>query len=116
MNNRSAEIVSLALQRVPPAIIAQRLGVHKSTVYDVIRQARRAGTNIPAFSTVSKAVAGEPLAQKPEALGAAQPTRQIVVSMRLYSLLEREADRRGLTPTEAARRLLEKALLGTVTS
>ena len=113
MKSRSAEIVSLALLRVPPKMIAQQLSVHPNTVYQRIREARRAGEVIPAFKTTSKPeAAGD--APQPAAVETAPLTKQIVVSIRLYSLLMIEAERRGLTPTEAAQRLLEKALLGTV--
>ena len=113
MKSRSAEIVSLALLRVPPKMIAQQLSVHPNTVYQRIREARRAGEVIPAFKTTSKpeVVLNAP---QPEQIDTGPLTKQIVVSMRLYSLLTTEAERRGLTPTEAAQRLLEKALLGTV--
>ena len=106
MSNNSAKIVALAMQRMPPKDIALRLNVHPNTVYLRIRQARQAGKVIPAFNAHSPSPSGEP-----ETSGS---TKQLVVSMRLYSLLVTEAERRGLTPTEAAQRLLEKALLGTV--
>lgn len=117
MTNRSAEIVSLALQRVPPKVIAQRLCVHPNTVYQRIRKARQAGEVIPTFKAKPKgpAVEAEP-SERPEKAETSPSTKQIVVSVRLYSLLTTEAARRGLTPTEAAQRLLEKALLGTVTA
>jgi transposase len=117
MTNQSAEIVSLALQRVPPKVIAQRLCVHPNTVYQRIREARQAGEVIPTFKAASKGAAGgSEHVERSQKTEASPSTKQIVVSVRLYSLLTTEADRRGLTPTEAAQRLLEKALLGTVTA
>lgn len=115
MTSQSAEIVSLALQRVPPKVIAQRLRVHPNTVYQRIREARQTGEVIPSFKTPSmiEAAKARPSA-RPEEAKASPSTKHIVVSVRLYSLLTTEAARRGLTPTEAAQRLLEKALLGTV--
>ena len=106
MSNQHAQIVSLARQRIAPAEISKRLGVHRDTIYASIRKARREGETIPHFRAFA------PTSDSPST----PAPRQIAVPLRLYSLLEREAERLELTPSEAARHLLEQALLKTVTA
>lgn len=94
-------IVDLAKKRMPPASIARLLGCNVDKVYSAIRWARSNGTEIPHFRTVN----------------ATPPVRasvsSIVINNRLNSLLVREAERSGLSPSEVAQKLLETALLKT---
>lgn len=108
MSNQHAQIVSLARQRIAPAEISKRLGVHRDTIYASIRKARREGEDIPHFRALAPTSG--------TAIDSAPAPRQIAVPVRLFSLLEREAERLELTPSEAARHLLEQALLKTVTA
>ncbi len=105
MVNRAA-VISLAKGGTRPKAIARQLSCHPNTVYECIRAARKRGENIPPFG---KGVLPE--TPQPEA----PSVRQIVVPVRLFSLLEKHAERKGVSITEAARRLLEDALLGGVT-
>lgn len=96
------QIVTLAKDRIRPMEIAQRLKLHPNTVYDAISKARRRGEDIPRFSK----------GKVPQVLPPDAPSlRHIAVPVRLFSLLEKQAERKGVTPTEAAQRLLEDALL-----
>ncbi|MBM2294674.1 helix-turn-helix domain-containing protein [Sulfitobacter pseudonitzschiae] len=104
MTHLTDEILVMAKKRTPPKQIASTLRIHPNTVYQAIRDARRRGHDIPQFKTT----------RKPKAVDVVLPTKQIVLPLRLHSLLAAEAERRGQTPTEAAQRLLEAALLGTV--
>ena len=98
-------IVSLAKEGKRPKEIMGLTGAHENTVYGAIRAARKKGADIPHFSSSrTAAVPAE----------AARPEHYVVLPSRLHSLLQAEAQRRNLTMTEAAQRLLESALLGTV--
>lgn len=102
MVNR-ATIVTMAENGVRPKAIAQQLACHPNTVYGTIREARKAGANIPHFKA----------GKDPEGTPVEEPQVQhFVVPLRLRSLLEREADRKNKTVQEMAQRLLEDALLG----
>jgi len=113
----ATKITRLAKNRVRPAEIAEQLNVSRSAVYSVIRDARRRGVVIPLFShhSLKPGVVGN----NDSAVASGYPclpvtTRQLVVPVRIYSLLEREAERHGLTTSEAAGKLLESALLGSI--
>jgi hypothetical protein len=95
------KIIELAKKRMPPAAIARTLGCKVDQVYSAIRWARSNGADIPHFRTVKS----DP--PRPSA-------SSIVINNRLNSLLTREAERIGLSPSEMAQRLLETALLKTV--
>lgn len=99
-----AKIIRLAKEGNRPKAIAHALGHHPNTIYDVLRAARRKGDPIPLFST-AKVKETETPVETPV-------PRQIIVPLRLFSMLQAEADRRGKTTTETAQRLLEDALLG----
>lgn len=98
-------IVMLAKEGKRPKEIIGLTGAHENTVYGAIRAARKKGADIPHFSNSRTAAVP---AQ------AARPEHYVVLPSRLHSLLQAEAQRRNLTLTEAAQRLLENALLGTV--
>ena len=106
MNSRYAEIVSLAKQRVRPVAIANQLGIHPNTVYENIRKARKRGETFAKGREVEADGTGE-------AISPVTP-RNLLIPMRLHSLLELRASERGMTTSEYGQRLLERALLGTV--
>ena len=93
-----SKIVSLAKKRVRPYLIAKQLGVHVDQVYSGIRRARTAGEIIPYF-------------RETKAPATVDPDFQLVVPIRLFSLLKSEAERRGKTPSELAATILETQLL-----
>ncbi|PIE13800.1 MAG: hypothetical protein CSA70_03535 [Rhodobacterales bacterium] len=70
-------------------------------VYSAIRWARTNGEDIPHF-------------RKVKAEAKSLPASALVINARLNSLLLREAERRGLSRSEMAQKLLENALLKTV--
>lgn len=94
-------IVELAKRRIPPRVIARQLGITPDTVYSRIRRARTEGADIPLY--------GPHRASKCEA--PVGPNPHLSVPSRLHGLLLSYAERRGLTPSEAAGRILESALL-----
>lgn len=100
--SKRAEAVRLAKSGVRPKRIAQKLNMHPGTVYAAIRRARLEGENIPEFS--KSRLADQPTAEVHDA-------QSVTVPLRLHSLLATEAERRGMTNTELAQRLLEDALL-----
>ncbi|MDF3420177.1 helix-turn-helix domain-containing protein [Sulfitobacter sp. KE29] len=98
-------IVKLAKEGKRPKEIMGLVGTHENTVYDAIRAARKKGADIPLFSN----------SRTPKPLKEADRQQHyVVLPDRLHSLLQAEARRRNLTLTEAAQRLLENDLLGTV--
>ncbi len=109
MNSRYAEIVSLAKQRVRPVAIANQLGIHPNTVYENIRKARKRGEDIETFAKGREVDADG----TGEAISPVTP-RNLLIPMRLHSLLELRASERGMTTSEFGQRLLERALLSTV--
>tara|TARA_R110002094_G_scaffold160396_11_gene145828 strand:- start:979 stop:1320 length:342 start_codon:yes stop_codon:yes gene_type:complete len=110
MKPKHGQIIALAKDGVRPTQISKQLSVHVNTVYEVLRSARKAGEDIPKFSTAkaSANATAEPVA-------ADLRPASLVVPMRLSSLLAKRAAERGLTSSELASQLLEKGLLGTVT-
>ena len=101
-NVQKAEILKLAGERVPPKLIAEKLGLGVQQIYGQITAARRAGVSIPPFKTTKNPTAPEALSRD----------RHLAVSDRLFSLLASNAERQGKTPQELAQSLLEAALLG----
>lgn len=99
-------IVALAVSGKPPKEIVRIVGCTHSQAYAAIRAGRKAGANIPYFAKRNQKSKG--------GQGTSPATDLIAVPMRLKSLLKREAERRNLTETETAQRLLEDALLGKV--
>jgi transposase-like protein len=99
-------IVAMAKSGTRPKEIIRLTGAHENTVYEAIRTARRRGEDIPPFANVGTADRGKPDQMRTQ--------HHVVLPSRLHSLLRAEAERRNLTTTEAAQRLLEHALLGTV--
>lgn len=105
MSALQERIVKLAKEGTRPKDIIGLTGAHENTVYGAIRAARKKGEDIPHFSNTQ---ASRTAAEAPH------PEHYVVLPSRLHSLLLAEAQRRNLTITEAAQRLLEHALLGTV--
>lgn len=101
-------IIDLAKKRVPPKRIAHLLNVDQDKVYAAIRWARSNGVDIPHFR------AGSPVGPEKNAETPRPSTPLIRINNRLSALLNREAERAGVTPSEMAQRLLETALLKTV--
>lgn len=91
-------IVSLALARVPPREIAERLALAPEDVHSAISYARRKGVDIPRF------VGG------PRAGHAAPRSRGVRIPATHYHVLHDEARRRGLPGPGA----LVHALLGAI--
>ena len=98
----SAKVIKMAKAGTRPKAIARQLECHPNTIYQFIRDARKKGEDIPPFG--KGVVPEEPRVEAPS-------VRQIAVPARLFMLLEKQAEKRGLTTTEAAHRLLEDALL-----
>lgn len=103
MSRMHGEIVRLAKERVAPMLIAQRLGCSKTHVYARISAARKGGEHIPHFSTTNN-----PQRAQPEAPA---PASNLPLAPSLRALLATQARRQGVTPTEIATRILERALL-----
>lgn len=107
MSTLQERIVKFAKEGKRPKEIMGLTGAHEHIVYGAIRAARKKGADIPHFSSN----------RKPSVSAKADgPDHYVVLPSRLHSLLQAEAQRRNLTLTEAAQRLLENALLGTVSS
>ena len=98
---RAAE---LAAQRVPPKAIARQLNVSRDAVYTALRRARRAGMDIPEFSTTRRAPS-DPAHSDPSA------RTHVVIPERLHRLLAQAAEAGGKTPAEVVQDLLEKEFL-----
>lgn len=62
---RNEQIVAMALERVQPAEIAQRVGISQASVYQIIRAARAHGAPIPLFQRTR--LDGRPPARRYEA-------------------------------------------------
>ncbi|APE43629.1 hypothetical protein BOO69_09540 [Sulfitobacter alexandrii] len=107
MSKHYASIVKLAKARVRPVQIAQQLGIHPNGVYEAIRKARAHGEKIETFARTRET------SNSTDAVSPVTP-RNILIPMRLHSLLEQGAAEHGMTTSEYGQRLLEKALLGTV--
>ena len=58
MTPRNREIVSRACKGMRPHLIADELGIPRSTVYSAIATARRFGYDIPRFSTGAPGLTG----------------------------------------------------------
>jgi len=99
------KVVELALRGIRPKAIAEQLGCEPTTVHALISAARRKGVVIPHFG---KGV--EPAITPPEAPVA----RNLVIPIRLFSLLQKRSEERSMTVQEYAQTLLERALLGTI--
>ena len=99
------EVSDLARQGVRPGDIAKRLGIQPHTVYYHIKAARKSGVKIPHFSTRT----GD--AAKARANKLAEVEGYIAVPLRLKPLLERQAERKGVSPQDLARTILERGLL-----
>ncbi|MEL7167558.1 MAG: HTH domain-containing protein [Pseudomonadota bacterium] len=108
MSRHYSDIVALAKQRHRPQAIAQRLNLHPQTVYADIRKARMVGVKIPHFLDNESE-------EEPARLDVVSLDPQFVVPLRLKTLLVREAERAGKSPTDLAREILEKGLLDRVT-
>lgn len=104
MSAQSDKIIALALQRVRPADIAHQLCIDPANVHQCISSARKRGIEIPHFikSRRDPANEPEPLAQ------------QVVVPVRLFSMLATAAAAKGKTPSEMAAKLIENGLFGGV--
>jgi len=97
------DIIALALKLVPPSIIALKVKVPPHVVYKTLFAARAKGVQVPKFSSASRI--------PDPSVEAAVTTEEIVVPLRLKSLLTSEAQRQGKTPAEVAMNLLEAGLL-----
>lgn len=100
MSDLRTRVCDLAQKRVPPRQIASILNVNVDKVYSEIRALRTAGVDIPEFSTRAP--------KKPVEVEGPKP---IVIGLRLHRLLEFAAQKRGVSPNELARDLIEAALL-----
>lgn len=109
MRAETVQIIELAKGGMQPRDIAHKLNLNGSTVHSALRYARLKGERIPLFQTSAAGSSAEP-ALGMEAVAAVE-AKSIVLPNRLHSLLAREAERRGKTPSETAQRLLEDALL-----
>lgn len=103
MTKQDAEIIDRAKKRIPPYLIAKDLKVSRDRVYSIIRPARTNGEDIPYFSAGRKTDQDRP----------APSAQHVVLPPRLIGLLKSYGEGRGLTPSEAARHLLETAILNT---
>ena len=102
MSDLRTRICDLAQNRVPPRQIASILNVTVDKVYSNIRALRSAGVDIPEFSSAAKKRPVQPEGPKP-----------VVIGLRLHRLLDEAARKRGVSPNELARDLIETALLRT---
>ncbi|WP_439523206.1 hypothetical protein [Marivita sp.] len=100
MNELQTRVCDLAQKRVPPRQIASILNVNVDKVYSAIRALRTAGVDIPEFSKSSPKREVGPEAPKP-----------LVIGLRLHRLLQYAAEKRGVSPNDLARDLIETALL-----
>lgn len=89
------DIIKRAKLRTKPMKIAHELGCSVTRVYDVIRKARKSGETIPLF-------------RQPAVEGTKVPIR---IPENLHKLLENYAETKGIFPNEAAKILLEDALV-----
>lgn len=100
MNALHGRVIKLAKEGVPPRDIAGTECVSQDKIYYILREARKRGETIPYFST------------RPDPNRAAvEPPKQIVIGLRLHRMLETVARKRGVSPNELARDLIETALL-----
>lgn len=106
MRAETRMMIAYAKEGMAPRDIAHKVDVDQSAVYSALRYARSKGEDIPYFSTRP--------AEKSAGAKAAPTVAEIVVPLRLHSLLAREAAKRGTTERELAQRILETALLGSV--
>lgn len=102
MNTLQVTVIGMAKALTPPREIAVELGMDPQKVRDILCNARRRGENIPVF----KAPPREQI-MTPE-----RPTN-LVIGLRLYRLLEDAAKRKGISPHELARDIIEAKLLKT---
>lgn len=103
MTGKSEQIIELARKRVHPVEIALIVRTTTGYVHTAIRRARAAGESIPKPAKASDI----PLRD------AQAVPRQLIVTTQIFNLLRSHADHCGLTPAEAANRILENALLAT---
>jgi len=116
MSPLAKKVVDLAIARVKPAEIAQRLQIAPGQVHGFIQYARRTGVEIPRFST---APGRENSDEKPTPRGGtpdkgtASRSEHLAMPVRVMGLLRKQAERRGLTPSELAQRIIEREVLKT---
>lgn len=100
MNDRDARIIQMAKELTPPREIAVALEMPKEAVHNVLCNARRRGEQVPHFKAPPKRTITSP-----------EPPKPIVIGLRLHRLLEFAAEKRGVSPNDLARDLIEAALL-----
>lgn len=95
----NARVVALATQGIRPRDIAEQLCLTAHIVGRIISKARKAGETIPYFNTHGEVV--------PQDSRPASPTARVEVAMDAIDDLEAPARKRGVSPVELARRIVE---------
>ncbi|MEM7751774.1 MAG: helix-turn-helix domain-containing protein [Pseudomonadota bacterium] len=114
MKQLYSQVVILAKAGNPPKQIATWVNASQQTVYYYIRKARKAGEDIPYFDTAGNVKGLCQTSPVAAPVPIVSHHDHIAVPLRLKGLLNQEAERRGKTPAEVARDILEKGLLGSV--
>lgn len=108
MNALDKRVIAHAKSGTPPRFIAGLENVAQSKIYAILKAARARGEEVPLFRNTGGVTNTVNVSR-----GHVERPTQLVIGLRLMGLLESAASRKGVSPQQLGRDIIEAKLLDT---